>query len=78
MADDGILIMGTPDYGGWQWPFIEYFYGKFAPGGYAEEHISKYTRDELVELLAKEGFVLLKEDYILGGEMILKLKLGHR
>ena len=75
LTENGILILGTPDYGGWQWPLIEYFYGKLAPGGYAEEHISKYTRGELVNLLKEEGFSLLEEKYILRGEMILKFQL---
>ena len=39
----GLLVLGTPDYGGWSWPTIEWIYGKVMPGGYAHEHITHYT-----------------------------------
>jgi dolichol-phosphate mannosyltransferase len=67
----GRLIIGTPDYGGWTWPLIEWLYGKLMPGGYADEHITHYTRQSLTELLANHGFEPVKCRYILGGEMIV-------
>jgi len=68
----GILILGTPDYGGWQWPLIEKAYGFFKPTGYADEHISHYTRQELFDLLEKRGVKVEDHDYILKGELIIK------
>jgi dolichol-phosphate mannosyltransferase len=67
----GKLIIGTPDYGGWQWPFIEWVYGKVMPGAYADEHITHYTRQSLTAQLAQHGFQPVACRYILGGEMIL-------
>jgi len=78
LGPNGILILGTPDYGTWTWPTIEWFYGKLAPGGYAHEHITHYTADQLVELLRSRGFVIEESRRICGAELILKARLGTR
>jgi len=69
----GRLVLGTPDYAKWQWVTIEKLYG-LVPGGYADEHISHYTRDELVEIMAARGLLLEAERYILQGELILAFR----
>jgi dolichol-phosphate mannosyltransferase len=51
----GSLILGTPDYGSWQWPLIERIYDFVQPAGYAEEHITHYTRDRLIARLETLG-----------------------
>lgn len=68
----GTLVLGTVDYGGWQWPLIEWAYGLAKPTGYADEHITHYTRASLFELLAKRGLKVVEHSYILGGEIIIK------
>ena len=70
----GVLILGTPDYGGWQWPFIEKLYGFFKPTGYADEHITHYTFQSLTQRLTKLGLTIEDHRYILGGELILKAR----
>lgn len=70
----GRLILGTPDYAQWQWVAMEKAYGLAAPGGYADEHISHYTRDMLVELFAARGYRLEDTRYILQGELILAFR----
>ena len=55
LAPGGRLVLGTPDYSRWEWVYLEKLYGKVAPGAYADEHISHYTRDELIELLEGKG-----------------------
>src|SRR5207253_88977 len=40
----GRLILGTPDYDRWRWRALEWVYGKVSPGGYADEHITHYSR----------------------------------
>jgi dolichol-phosphate mannosyltransferase len=70
----GLLILGTPDYGGWSWPAIEWIYGKVMPGGYADEHITHYTRQSLIDQMTEYGFKPLEIDYILGGEMIITFR----
>lgn len=68
----GILVLGTPDYGQWQWVTIEWVYGKVAPGAYADEHVTFYTYESLTKALIGRGFEILDHDYICKGELILK------
>ena len=70
----GLLILGTPDYGGWSWPTIEWIYGKVMPGSYADEHITHYTRQSLIDQMATYGFKPLETGWILGGEMIITFR----
>lgn len=67
----GTLILGTPDYASIWWRVIERLYGFFAPGGYAEEHITQYTRKGLIELMEGLGFAFQKVRYVGRSEMIL-------
>jgi dolichol-phosphate mannosyltransferase len=74
LTPGGRLILGTPDYGGWQWPLFEAAYAKLAPGGYADEHVTHYTREQLVELFERRQYVLEASHYILGAELVLVLR----
>jgi len=74
----GLLILGTPDYGTWCWPIIEWLYGLLMPGGYADEHISHYSLDRLTRILSTMGYKILGHKYILGGELILSAQRGDR
>jgi ubiquinone/menaquinone biosynthesis C-methylase UbiE len=67
----GSLVLGTPDYGSWQWPFIEKLYGFFQRGGYADEHITHYTRASLLKALQERGLEVLETQWICGAEMIM-------
>ena len=68
----GTLVIGTPDYGGWQWPVIEWIYGKVAPGAYADEHCTFYTFDSLKSALIGRGYDVEDYGFICKGELILK------
>jgi dolichol-phosphate mannosyltransferase len=70
----GRLVLGTPDYANWQWVWMEKAYGIAAPGGYADEHISHYTLDELRDLFTRRGFIVEDIRYILKGELIMALR----
>jgi len=70
----GTLVLGTVDYGRWQWPLIERAYGLAKPTGYADEHITHYTRASLFERLEKMGVKIEECRYILGGEIIIKAR----
>jgi len=70
----GILILGTPDYGRWQWPLIEWFYARVKPTGYADEHITHYTLEKLKAILTEHGLQIEDYAYILGGELIIKAR----
>jgi dolichol-phosphate mannosyltransferase len=74
LAPGGRLVLGTPDYAHWEWRLIEKIYGTVVPGGYAEEHISHYTRRELIEMFERRGFKHEATRYILRGEVILALR----
>jgi SAM-dependent methyltransferase len=67
----GRLVLGTPDYAQWQWRVTETLYGWAAPGAYADEHISHYTRRELVDHFTARGYTHEDTRYILRGELIL-------
>ncbi len=70
----GTLILGTPDYSRWLWWVLEWIYGKVLPGGYAEEHISHFTYEELVSRLRTTGFEILDCQYVGFCEMIFKAR----
>ncbi|HZS94089.1 MAG TPA: glycosyltransferase [Chloroflexota bacterium] len=74
LAPGGRLVLGTPDYETWEWPTLEKLYGFFAPGGYADEHISHYSLRELIETFERRGFVHEATRYILHGELILAFR----
>jgi SAM-dependent methyltransferase len=74
LAPGGRLILGTPDYDRREWVYLEKAYGKFAPGGYADEHISHYTKDELLQDFRERGFEHEATRYILRGELIMAFR----
>ncbi|MBN1405030.1 MAG: class I SAM-dependent methyltransferase, partial [Candidatus Omnitrophica bacterium] len=78
LMDNGILILGTADYGSWQWPLIEFFYSRVVSGGYAHRHITRYKKHSLIKLIKETGFTLLDEKSILGAETILKFKSNKK
>ena len=67
----GLLVIGTPDYGRFQWRWIERLYRILLPNGYGEDHITHYDRKRLTEELARVGFRIRSYRYILGAELIL-------
>ena len=70
----GRLVLGTPDYDRWEWVWMEKAYGLAAPGGYADEHISHYTREGLLADFARRGYAHEATRYILRGELILAFR----
>jgi dolichol-phosphate mannosyltransferase len=70
----GVLVLGTPDYGSWQWPLIEKLYAYFHPSGYADEHITRYTLRGLLDRLTRMELVVEGYQHILGAELIIKAR----
>ena len=70
----GILVIGTPDYGNWQWRVTERLYHLAAPGAYADEHVTHYTFASLTGALLQRGYEILEHAYILKGELIIKAR----
>jgi len=67
----GCLVVGTPDYGKVTWRIMEFFYGLIHRGGYADEHITRYSRNLLRRSLEENGFSIQGEKYIANSELIL-------
>lgn len=72
----GKLVIGTPDYDRWEWRLMERAYALAAPEGYAQEHISRYSRRELRRYFVDRGFALLETAYVLRGELIMAFRKG--
>ena len=70
----GRLILGTPDYDRWRWRALEWLYGRLSPGGYADEHVTHYSKGNLGPYLQGKGFAIESVDYVGGSEMIFSLK----
>jgi len=70
----GLLILGTPDYATIGWRTIEPLYGFFAPGGYKDEHITHYTREDLIATCRRFGFDLEDVAYVFRSELVLALR----
>ncbi len=74
LAPGGSLVLGTVDYGGWQWPLIERIYGFVHRGGYADEHITHYTRETLIDEITRRGLEVEEVKYIAKAEIIVKAR----
>jgi SAM-dependent methyltransferase len=70
----GRLVLGTPDYDRWEWVWTEKAYGFCAPRGYADEHISHYTRRGLLDDFRRRGYAHEATRYVLRGELILAFR----
>ncbi|HIA47511.1 MAG TPA: glycosyltransferase [Candidatus Hydrogenedentes bacterium] len=70
----GILILGTPDYGRWEWVVTEWLYGIAKPDAYADEHVTFYTFKSLSEAITSRGFEIIDHDYIGRGELIFQAR----
>lgn len=70
----GRLILGTPDYDRFSWRVLEWLYGHLSPGGYADEHVTHYSRVNLATYLQGKGLEIEEVAYVGGSEMIFSLK----
>ncbi len=70
----GTLVLGTPDYGRWEWVAIEWLYRKVKPDAYGDEHQTFYTYDSLSQALLDRGYEILDHDYVGRGELIFKAR----
>lgn len=71
----GLLVLGTPDYARRMWRTLEWIYGKVFPGGYASEHINRYTYEGLRRELESLGLDVLDCRYVGKSEMIFRARL---
>jgi len=68
----GVLLVGTPDYGRWQWPFLEWWYTRLLPGAHGHDHVQRYTEATLRARLTEFGFEPREAQSIWRAELILK------
>jgi ubiquinone/menaquinone biosynthesis C-methylase UbiE len=75
LSPSGLLILGTPDYSKWEWNVIEKLYKLILPQAYADEHITHYTYNEIInEFIIEKGYMIEDTHYILQGELIVSLR----
>ncbi|MFN8062355.1 MAG: methyltransferase domain-containing protein [Vicinamibacterales bacterium] len=72
LVPGGVMVIGTPDYATWTWPFLEWLYDIVHPKGYVNEHINQYTAQSLREALESHGLEIVATAYVGGGELIYK------
>lgn len=70
----GCLVIGTPDYGNWEWRVTEWIYDRVVPDAYGDEHVNPYTFESLTRGLEARGFEVLDHAYICKGELIVKAR----
>lgn len=72
MSVGGTLVIGTTDFGTLAWRVIGFLYDKLMPTTFGYQQISHYTRHELMDLLANNGFRIVSSKYVGGAELIVK------
>ncbi|MDP2325886.1 MAG: methyltransferase domain-containing protein, partial [Gammaproteobacteria bacterium] len=70
----GCLVIGTPDYGNWEWRATEWIYDRVVPDAYGQEHVNPYTFQSLTQGLEARGFEILDHAYICQGELIVRAR----
>ncbi len=70
LAPGGRMVVSTPDYGTLLWPKIELAYKRLHPQGYADEHITHYTRDGLIDELQATGLRCVDLGYVFGAVLV--------
>ena len=74
LREDGILVIGTPDYASFIWIIIEFLYKLFHPDGYADEHVTRYSYQMLKRILLNNKFRILSHRYICFSELKIKAR----
>ncbi len=73
LKNNGVLIIGTPDYNKTTWKLLERAHGFFI-GDMKNIHITQHTFRTLSDLLKKKGFKILNYKYIFNSELIFKAR----
>ncbi len=73
----GRLVLGTPDYGRWEWLWLEKAANVARPG-YAADHIAHYTFDELMAIFRARGYTAEDHRYVLRGELLAAFRKPAR
>lgn len=74
LVQDGVFILGTPDYGRIWWRIVEWIYKKIIPTGYGKQHITHYTSEQLINMFNNKGWEILDRRYVFGGEVVFKVR----
>lgn len=74
LCPGGLMVIGTPDYGGRVWPVVEKLYALFSPWGYADEHITHYSREFLSSRLTRMGYRIEVVRYVFRAELIMAFR----
>jgi len=72
----GRLILGTLDHARLEWRALESIYARVAPSGCVSKHVSRYTRSDVIQELARRGLRFEAERRIFRSELILAFRKG--
>ena len=70
---NGYIIIGMPDYDT-HWYIIEKLYKLFHPMGAYDEHLTRYTKQSIINEMEKRGCKYCEHKYIFGAELIIKFQ----
>ncbi|MBI4587760.1 MAG: glycosyltransferase [Candidatus Rokubacteria bacterium] len=70
----GVLLVSTPEYGRGLWEPIERIYKLLIPGGYADEHISRFRAEELQGLLIELGMEIEHVERMLASILFMRAR----
>ena len=73
LKSDGTLILGTLDHSALGWRAALPLQKLLVPNGYGE-HVTRYTRAQVEEILLRHGFAIQESEYVAGVELILKCR----
>jgi dolichol-phosphate mannosyltransferase len=70
----GTLILGTPDYATRAWRTIEPLHGLLMPGEHKDQHVTRYTREQLTQILTRHGFAVEEVAYVGGSDLFMRCR----
>lgn len=73
-ADNGVVIIATPDFATPFWNIVEIFYGLLMRKGYHGEHDTKFTESSVIALAYANGLVHQETQSILSADKIMRFK----
>lgn len=75
LKNDGVFILGSPDFGRVMWKLIEPIYNIVKFGSkysYSRHIVNRFKRKDIEQLLKDDGFVIIDPRYVFLSELIIK------
>ncbi len=71
---DGTLILATPDYATRVWRTLEPVHEFLTPGDHKGEHITRYTREQLTQIVMRHGFAVEEVAYVGASDLFMRCR----